>query len=470
VTTELVLRFPLGRYHATPWGTNLNEGAVEWPPSPWRLLRALYASWRNRVPHLDGDIVLGLLDQLAQAPVYVIPPHARAHTRHFVPGPAHKEGVATDRTKVLDAFVAVSPSAELVVRWPVDLDGEQRDVFEVLVAHLTYLGRAESACEAEARFGSFSEPVGTSCAPLPDDSGESRTIDVLVPIRPLDEGALTVTTSALRGTLRRREPPGAKRVRYPRPVERSEGTARRPSRSSGTVTTVRWALATPAPPSRHAAVAWADTLRMAALSAYGGADRRPAPPVLSGRADDGAPQRGRHGHVHWLAFGDRCDRRMSSVAAWAPDGFDDEVVDALASIPRLYRSGIGDVRPSALGVEGWGTAPMVVPELVGPSSVWESYTPFSPSRHRKGGGFQAHVLASVRQELEWRGLPAADVEFVKGGWAAFRTHRPSGERLRDARRATGLRLRFDAPVCGPLALGALCHFGLGLFLPVEDGA
>jgi len=36
-------KFPAGRYHATPWGRHVNEGAVEWPPSPWRILRALEA-------------------------------------------------------------------------------------------------------------------------------------------------------------------------------------------------------------------------------------------------------------------------------------------------------------------------------------------------------------------------------------------------------------------------------------------
>jgi len=28
------LRFPAGRYHATPWGRSANEADVEWPPSP----------------------------------------------------------------------------------------------------------------------------------------------------------------------------------------------------------------------------------------------------------------------------------------------------------------------------------------------------------------------------------------------------------------------------------------------------
>ena len=46
------LRFLTGRFHATPWGHHVNEGVVEWPPSPWRLLRALVATFYRARP--DG--------------------------------------------------------------------------------------------------------------------------------------------------------------------------------------------------------------------------------------------------------------------------------------------------------------------------------------------------------------------------------------------------------------------------------
>ena len=46
------LKFPAGRYHATPWGRHVNEGVPEWPPSPWRLLRALVAVWKRTCPDL----------------------------------------------------------------------------------------------------------------------------------------------------------------------------------------------------------------------------------------------------------------------------------------------------------------------------------------------------------------------------------------------------------------------------------
>src|SRR5690606_34470106 len=36
----VLVEFPGGRYHAPPWGHHVNEGQIEWPPCPWRLLRA----------------------------------------------------------------------------------------------------------------------------------------------------------------------------------------------------------------------------------------------------------------------------------------------------------------------------------------------------------------------------------------------------------------------------------------------
>src|SRR5712691_11408701 len=45
---RVVLRqvFPLGRFHATPWLVNpFDDPFGEWPPSPWRFVRAVIARW-----------------------------------------------------------------------------------------------------------------------------------------------------------------------------------------------------------------------------------------------------------------------------------------------------------------------------------------------------------------------------------------------------------------------------------------
>ena len=52
-------KFLAGRFHATPWGRQVNEGAVEWPPSPWRLLRALIAVWHLKCPEVPEAEIAG---------------------------------------------------------------------------------------------------------------------------------------------------------------------------------------------------------------------------------------------------------------------------------------------------------------------------------------------------------------------------------------------------------------------------
>ena len=113
----LSFRFPAGRFHATPWGRHVNEGAPEWPPSPWRILRALVATWKRKLnddPSCDYGCMERLLQKLAHPPVFILPPASTGHSRHFMP---LKKGL-DDRTLVFDAFVAVDKKRELIVMWP----------------------------------------------------------------------------------------------------------------------------------------------------------------------------------------------------------------------------------------------------------------------------------------------------------------------------------------------------------------
>ena len=68
--TVLELSFPAGRYHATPWGRHVNEGAVEWPPSPWRIVRALIATWYLKAREIPEDTVCSLVGALSALPTF----------------------------------------------------------------------------------------------------------------------------------------------------------------------------------------------------------------------------------------------------------------------------------------------------------------------------------------------------------------------------------------------------------------
>ncbi|NQT12681.1 MAG: type I-U CRISPR-associated protein Cas5/Cas6, partial [Planctomycetes bacterium] len=137
------LTFPGGRWHATPWGRQVNEGAVEWPPSPWRLLRALLAVWHHKCPDVPEDEMRRLISALGSPPSFQLPPASQGHTRHYMPA------ASDSRTKIFDTFVTVAPQGALVVAWPdIELDGSLSRLLDRLLSMMTYFGRAESWVEA----------------------------------------------------------------------------------------------------------------------------------------------------------------------------------------------------------------------------------------------------------------------------------------------------------------------------------
>jgi len=61
---------------------------------------------------------------------------------------------------------------------------------------------------------------------------------------------------------------------------------------------------------------------------------------------------------------------------------------------------------------------------------------------------------------------------VDRAWTACRRYRPSARNRHDSNQGAGrpsafLQVELDAPLTGPVALGHLSHFGLGLFIPVS---
>ena len=139
IVLSIELRFLSGRYHATPWGHHVNEGAIEWPPSPWRLLRALTAVWKLHFPDVSAAEVGELLLCLTDPPVFHLPQASVGHTRHYMPL------YRSDKTTlVFDTFVALDQSAPVYIQWPdTALSAAQMRLLRRLTENLHYLGRAE---------------------------------------------------------------------------------------------------------------------------------------------------------------------------------------------------------------------------------------------------------------------------------------------------------------------------------------
>lgn len=486
--TTLVLSFPWGRYHATPWGRHVNEGAVEWPPSPLRLLRALYATWKQRAPELAEEVVHGLLNQLADPPEYWLPPATVAHTRHYMPDSSHmkdkpKHGSttaysdeATDRT--FDPFMAFERGGTVTVRWPITLKDEHMRALARLAECLPYLGRSESICVARLA-DRDEQPVGQLARPLAIDdcSGDAPALRLLAPqankAQRWDPRTLAVRTTDLRSA-RVTRPPGTGWIEY---LASGEVEIRPDRRAFTAPTTVRWAIASPALPSRWATVAMTHVLRQACISHYGKVSGNGRSPTLSGKDENGVKLRSQHRHAHYLAIDEDDDGLLDTLLLWVPDdaGLNERELAALARVQRLAAHGHApDFRPCRLGLEAMGTLTQVAPALSTSARVWKSHTPFAPpaSRHKKPNQtWEDFATSELRRELRLRGH-SAEVEIMRlkhVPWLKYRRHRPTGRKtLADAPRASGFRLHFSRPVDGPIVLGELSHFGLGLFLPTED--
>ena len=467
--TTLVLHFPWGRYHATPWGQHVNEGAVELPPSPWRLLRALYAVWRTRAPELDEDTVHALLVRLAEPPTFYVPRHGISHTRHYYPDMAHRSGTAsTDRT--LDAFAVFERDAELGVHWPFELTASQRAALERLACSIPYFGRADSLCSGSLPIGWRPESHETW---VPVDVAESvsdaPTTLVRAPELPLQLDALLARPVDVRkgGLL---FPGGTHLLAY----QRSRSAPRlRPllRRQAEEPTAVRFSVLQAGLPPQTDSLIYTDLLRQGALSKLGGLREERARTQLGGRTADDKPMAG-HGHAHYLPL--ITDLRVSGLVVWAPNGLPDDELKALTNVDRLYSKVNPDWR-LIIRVAGIGAPGQVAPELVvqRPATVWRSVTPFTPARYpKRNSGWLDYLRTEVANELKNRGLPTLrTVTLLDEEWQPWRRYRPSARMRRDPRQgqatrpAAFLRIEFAEPTHGPLALGHLSHFGLGLFVP-----
>ena len=453
----LKARFPAGRYHATPWGRHVNEGVPEWPPSPWRLLRALVAVWRRTLPELDVADVQPILAQLVEAPAFQLPPHRVAHTRHYMPW--EKKG-PLDRTLVFDTFVSLEREADLFVGWPhAELSAKHRDVLDALLANLTSLGRAESWVETQC----VEQAVAWNCEPSASDDnpvpilcpdpascfasnfypshdakklaqGKIKPSDWLFDCPPWHLCLDTETINAARWP----SVPGSKWVNYARPVEFRSPPRRAPQASRQSVPTVaHFLLDGPVLPLMTDAIQIAECLRRAAMSRFGGWCRQHpqaaecyrrtdqpdqfASPILSGKNPDGSSLTGQ-GHAHYLPLPLADDpRHIGSVVVFARDGFGAAEVAALAGLSWLdLKSQQHDLQVQLIGLCRTGTLarqceerragvpvlqqPQLLPSLpmFGQSTEWVSVTPFLGHAEIGSHGRSAYLRKGVRRE--WRRL------------------------------------------------------------------
>lgn len=421
------LRLLAGRYHATPWGRHVNEAAAEWPPSPWRLLRCLVATWKRKLPELDQGDVESTLRALAVPPQFSLPPATVGHTRHYMPW--FKKG-PDDRTLVFDTFVALPREAQVVVLWPdVQLDANRRELLSVLLGHLGFFGRAEAWCEAGlltpeavALFTPNSRPldargvsdgqelVRTLCADpetaFSDDhvvveetkkTGRGKSEVTETVRRPLYDPNWNLCMETLEmHRAKWSDPPGSRWVSYTRPTNcfevlpRRVLTARREQQPQ--VQVARFALDSAVLPLVADTLPIAELGRRALMGIHGQANLQPdgrkgRSPTFSGKDADGKKRRTQHSHAFFLPADEDDDGRLDHLTVVAEEGFGPGELKALDRLTLLSGKGRDaaafPVRTLLLGlgrVDAYKVGPLAE------SALWVSATPFLAPRHPKRNG------------------------------------------------------------------------------------
>lgn len=427
----LSFEFLAGRYHATPWGRHVNEGAVEWPPSPWRIVRALIATWKRTLPDLSQKEAERLFRVLAEPPHFLLPRASTGHTRHYMPW--FKKG-PDDRTLVFDTFVAISRGTPIQVRWPDGtLDEVQRDTLRRILANLNTLGRSESWCHGELSDGAETG-FGLRCDPLDGDMRPEHEVVRLLCPDPTsafaDSHVVTgVTETFGRGTKKRTvderfsiydpawnvcmetlqlhrerwsDPPGSRWVPYVRPrdcfkIEPRPMTRRIEQRSR--IDVVRFALDSTVLPLVTETLPVAEAARRTLMGIYGRLTEkdgvRGRSSVLAGKDEDGRPFLD-HSHAYFLPTDEDDDGRLDHLTVYALAGFGREERHALDRLRTLRTGRAGEERhPLRLLLLGMGASSDYHPGPLGSSQGWVSVTPYIATRYAKTWGRNRIDLASA---------------------------------------------------------------------------
>lgn len=502
---KLVLRqeFSLGRFHATPWRVNpYDDPHGEWPPSPWRLVRAVTARWYQLAREASPEPDVSQLERLQAAlckSIYAfhLPPCAgkgsplrQYHPTEFGWHPAEKKKAGTrsyGRSLAQDNYWCVPPDAP--VWWFLEGDYWNEGLQAVLarcLERMTYFGRAETLTRIR---------VADSADDIPEvncrltDKRTAGAVPVLSPLLDATREDIERTTDNPEAA-RRNVPPGAQ-WRYARRPERpalherrrlpdcrhdchiiqfavgwnvapdTSAIARITSRFRGAVLTELLRIKT-----GDASAKWARASRqvLAATAEMTGKD-----------ADLNALQG--HRHAEFFAWSE--DGQVTRLLVWRgsrPFDADEQEAIFLAAMSDVSwaaaGSGSGEWKVRLIPLDGAVPPP---PGFDGQSSkAWESVTPYVPPRHRLRGGKEREsesISAQIRREVQSRKI-AQDVEVELVGppqWVSV--HVPRREAKKRAflgnRPGQMVRLRFFDPVVGPMRLGHSSSFGLGLFRPVS---
>jgi len=517
-------KFPLGRFHATRW----NQGAFgdrygEWPPSPWRLLRALacrWFQWSRETGNVDKDQRDELLRALAVYPPEFYfsalswngPPIKQYLPTNVAWTDASKKSSAYKKSKVTlneDHFRAVPPDDNIYWVWNY-IEDINFELLDALLARVLYFGRAESWTQIK-RIDKLPQNSGAHCILEEEYHKDMIPVMSALPGTSLNIDSLLATTenpilkdkTIPPGTIwlyaRIPEPPKTynpprKNPNYPtnlKLLQFAVGGHVFPLQERWTIVTGRFRGTVLA--ERFRQITGIHNIAYKELTIK----QKESVQLLSGKGVDGR-ELANHQHAYFSILPDEYNRPKRLIV-WRDTPF---TQDEIAAFMKASQKEIG----WDYSTPKWTIRLIPLPFktaypsgfIESSSHVWKSLTPFVPplSRHRfrkngkeRPGETPETIIIKLLQKV---GLPTptlVETQNTDDKWIVYKpnlssikrkitwvsVHQSLHKRLqrkmtKERNVAPGffLRLTFSEPVSCPLILGESSHFGLGLFVPADE--
>ena len=356
---------------------------------------------------------------------------------------------------------------------------------DACLARMTYFGRAESI--TEIRRARDTRIDAASLTRLrPRRSGSAVPVLALQPDASLPQLEATTDAPEVAAT---NIPPGSRWMYAERPQRPRIRPASRPKPELPPTSLIQFAIGSKTVPRYKNSVIITERFRNRVLGCFTKLltgnprskwsdaldDVREQTLLLSGKNPDGSLSK-EHRHASFFLCG--TSDTPSRLCVWRNEPFNDleqrAILDA-ANIPL----------PLSYKKDPWTLNLVPLDKLVPPppgldgkiTREWKSLTPYVPPRHVYGRTGKEKNGCSVREQLadelanrgfSVNGLISAAEEC---GWVKIHSIKAERDaRTNNDKLGYTVKLTFSEPVKGPISLGASCHFGLGLFLPIMDRA
>ena len=466
-------------YAACPWDTAHVEGIVEYPPSPWRIYRTIYAGYflalsagKNLKPSELETIIWVLSKTL---PSYYLPASTYVQTRTHRPDLSNDLSLVKPGKKLISGELRFHKSdSTIYVFWNVELSDSQIEFLGFCLSFCAYIGRRES----DARWRIINDPSSEANCHH-DLNGNIKT---LVPGDDFEPKHLLKSPNEIFDLERRQFIPGAKWTTYA--LEDSHR-----SFSSHSIAErfnyAKVALIANFPLHDRDLLYFSEKLHDALVSKCSSTN-------FTGCDRWGNYLRSNH-HVYLIPVIE--EGEIVGFEIYSHHGFSVEEERALIALKALY---FRKSRKIGLKLVAIARAK----DYTSPSSLWQSLTPMFLSRHpatlrgkprmlkrsiyqKDGAEHQAlkYLLhlpqfeAYKEKNIEYEPTDSGIEQFVDGEFFCranadiyarhwqWKSEREKGKKA--VLSGYTIKLSFARPQSAPIALGYAAHFGLGVFAPIR---